>query len=180
MKDLIPKTQKDAFAAGLSRSSKYASQRLAQELRHIMKSKPEENGYHVELVDDNMYLWEVRFFNFDAKEPIAIDMASQRIKEIVMQIKFPPDYPFSPPFCRIIRPRFAFHTGHVTVGGSICMELLTRKGWSPENTVEALCMSIRSTWLAGGARLDPHNRRDYTEAEAKEAFDRLVRQHGWQ
>ena len=181
MKDLMPRTQKDAFAAGLSsKSSKTASQRLAQEMRHIMKSKPEDNGYSIQLVHDDMYLWEVRFFNFDEKEPIAIDMKRAKIKEIVMHIRFPPDYPFSPPFCRIIRPRFAFHTGHVTIGGSICMELLTRKGWSPENTVEALCMSIRSTWLAGGARLDPHNKQDYTEAEAKEAFDRLVRQHGWQ
>ena len=30
---------------------------------------------------------------------------------------------------RVIRPRFAFHTGHVTVGGSICIELLTSSGW---------------------------------------------------
>jgi len=181
MKDLIPRTQREAVAAGMTmKSSKAASQRLAQEMRHIMKSKPEENGYSIELVNDNMYLWEVRFFNFDAKEPIAKDMARARVQAIVMHISFPSDYPFSPPFCRIIRPRFEFHTGHVTIGGSICMELLTRKGWSPENTVEALCMSIRSTWLAGGARLDTRNKQDYTEAEAKEAFDRLVRQHGWQ
>ena len=182
MKDLMPRTQKDAVAAGLSatKSSKCASQRLAQELRHIAKSKPQENGYSVDLVGDNMYLWEVRFFDFDAAEPIAKDMKAAGVRDIVMHVRFPPDYPFSPPFCRIIRPRFQFHTGHVTVGGSICMELLTRSGWSPENTIEAVCMSIRSTWLAGGARLDRHHTRDYTEAEAKEAFDRLVRQHGWQ
>ena len=26
--------------------------------------------------------------------------------------------------------------GHVTVGGSICMELLTRSGWKPTNDIE--------------------------------------------
>jgi len=41
------------------------------------------------------------------------------------------DYPVDPPFVRVVRPRFAFHSGHVTIGGSICMELLTRSGWSP-------------------------------------------------
>jgi hypothetical protein len=37
--------------------------------------------------------------------------------------------PFSPPFIRVVEPRFAFHTGHVTIGGSICMELLTRRSF---------------------------------------------------
>ena len=182
MKDLIPRTGAEAAAAGLDarHTSRRAGARLAQELRHIAASRPAENGYRVDLVADDLFQWEVRFFAFDAAEPIARDMAAQGVAEIVMRIRFPEDYPFAPPFCRIVRPRFAFHTGHVTVGGSICMELLTRRGWSPENTVEALCMSIRSTWLAGGARLDPHSRRDYTEAEAREAFQRLVRQHGWQ
>ena len=35
-------------------------------------------------------------------------------------------------------------------------------------------MSIRSSFLAGGARLDRANRTDYTEREAKEAFDRFM------
>lgn len=60
------------------------------------------------------------------------------------------------------------------------MELLTSKGWSPENTIEAVIMSIRSSFLAGGGRLDRHQTGDYTEQEAKVAFDRLVMQHGWQ
>jgi len=137
MKDLMPRSQSDAIAAGMSRGScsKAATQRITQQLRHITKSKPAENGYSVTLINDNLYMWEVRFFNFDKDEPIAQDMARRRITDIVMNIQFPADYPFSPPFCRIIRPRFEFHTGHVTIGGSICMELLTRKGWSPENTV---------------------------------------------
>jgi ubiquitin-conjugating enzyme E2 Q len=80
---------------------------------------------------------------------------------------------------RVVRPRFAFHTGHVTVGGSLCNELLTRKGWSPENTIEAVLMTVRSSFMAGGARLDRSNRADYTMQEAKVAYDRLVAQHGW-
>jgi len=126
-----------------------------------------------------MYLWKVEFFNFDKEEPIAKDLVYLRQRSIVLHIAFPPDYPFSPPFCRVIRPRFQFHTGHVTVGGSICMELLTTKGWSPENTIEAVIMSIRSSFLAGGGRLDRHQAGDYTEQEARIAFDRLVMQHGW-
>ena len=29
-----------------------------------------------------------------------------------------------------------FLPGHVTIGGSICMELLTRSGWKPTNDIE--------------------------------------------
>ena len=32
--------------------------------------------------------------------------------------------------------------GHVTVGGSICMQMLTRSGWSPSNDIE-VCMDTK-------------------------------------
>eukprot|EP01105_Mastigella_eilhardi_P011410 TRINITY_DN2630_c0_g2_i1.p1 TRINITY_DN2630_c0_g2~~TRINITY_DN2630_c0_g2_i1.p1 ORF type:complete len:325 (-),score=104.58 TRINITY_DN2630_c0_g2_i1:165-1091(-) len=177
MQDLMPK--KEPGAKPPQQSSRNATKRLMDELRHITTSQPEKNGYSVEIVKENLYLWKVAFFDFDKTEPIAKDMAAMHVKEIVLHIVFPTNYPYSPPFVRVIRPRFAFHTGHVTIGGSICMELLTNKGWSAENTVEAVCMSMRSSFLAGSARLDLHNRTDYTEREAKDAFDRLVREHGW-
>ena len=161
-------------------ASKKATQRIAAELKTIQKSDPAKSGFSVDLVDDDLYLWEVRLFGFDPKdEQIARDMAAKGIKDIVLRIRFPDDYPLSPPFCRVLRPRFEFHTGHVTLGGSICMELLTRKGWSPENSIEAVIMSIRSNFLEGGARLASSQYGDYSEADAREAFDRLVRQHGW-
>jgi ubiquitin-conjugating enzyme E2 Q len=102
-----------------------------------------------------------------------------KLTTIVLHVAFPATYPFAPPFCRVIRPRFQFLTGHVTIGGSICTELLTNKGWSSANTVEAVLVSIRAQFLEGGARLDMNNRTDYTEHEAKNAFDRMVRTHGW-
>jgi len=160
-------------------SSKKATQRIAAELKSIQKGDPAKSGFSVELVGDNMYHWEVKLFGFDPKdEQIARDMERLHVKYIVIHIKFPEDFPLSPPFCRIVRPRFQFHTGHVTLGGSICMELLTRKGWSPENSIEAVIMTIRSNFLEGGARLESAHG-DYSEAEAHEAFDRLVRAHGW-
>jgi len=40
-------------------------------------------------------------------------------------------------------------------------------------------LGIRTNMLAGGARIDPSRRDDYSEAEAREAFNRMVREHGW-
>ena len=58
------------------------------------------------------------------------------------------------------------------------MELLTNSGWSPANTVEAIFVSVRAELLEGGARIDFMNKRDYTEAEAQQAFQRMVASHG--
>jgi hypothetical protein len=38
------------------------------------------------------------------------------------------DYPTQPFFVRVITPRCCFYTGHVTAGGSICIEALVTTG----------------------------------------------------
>ena len=43
--------------------------------------------------------------------------------------------------------------GYVLVGGAICMELLTKQGWSSAYTVEAIIMQIAATLVKGGARI---------------------------
>lgn len=35
-----------------------------QEFKHISKSNPKASGYSVDFIDDNVYHWEVRFFDF--------------------------------------------------------------------------------------------------------------------
>jgi len=99
---------------------------------------------------------------------------------VELEVSFGADFPSSPPFVRVVAPRFAFHTGHVTVGGSICMELLTSSGWRSEYTVEAALLMVRQAFLDGSGRLD-HARAHvpYDEAEARQAFARVAAQHGW-
>lgn len=175
MKELLPNTSN--FTP--SGSSQQATQRLLSELKQIMKTDPEKQGYSVKPIKDNLYHWEVRFFDFDKEEPLAADLKKTKEKAILLHVTFPQTYPFDPPFIRVIKPRFAFRTGHVTIGGSICTEMLTRSGWTPANTVESALVSIRANLLLGGARLDLSNKSDYSEREAKEAFERMRQQHGW-
>jgi hypothetical protein len=93
---------------------------------------------------------EVQLSNFDKTDLLAQDMQKMKIvkkkiffvltsiyflfflkNHITLRVAFPPNYPFAPPYVRVIKPRFQFRTGHVTIGGSICMEMLTNMGWSP-------------------------------------------------
>ena len=81
---------------------------------------------------------------------------------------------------RVVSPRFEFHTGHVTVGGSVCLETLTTSGWNAELSMEGVLLLVRSAFADGGGRLDPVRAHvPYAEREARAAFERVARAHGW-
>ncbi|MCO5584583.1 hypothetical protein L7F22_038514 [Adiantum nelumboides] len=105
---------------------------------------------------------------------------NQRSLSVKLECLFPDSFPMAPPFVRIMSPRFKFHTGHITVGGSICMELLTESGWSPAFCFESVLVQIVSAMMEGGARLDLNSFNfEYSVNEARAAFDRVARDHGW-
>jgi len=151
-----------------------------RELQSITAGDGEAHGFSVELPDEhNLYTWEAHFFEFEAGTPLARDLARVPSRRIDLRIAFPSSYPSAPPYIRVLRPRFQMRTGHVTIGGSICTEMLTSAGWSSAMTIESVLLAIRANMLSGGARLELRNRMDYSEAEAREAFNRMVREHGW-
>lgn len=132
------------------------------------------------------------------------DLESKDLKSLVCEIRFPESYPMSPPFIRIVYPRFLpfIHGesnlylsaavelmrcvgggGHITGGGSICHELLTSTGWSPAYAMGSILLQIRmaiSNLEPRPARLDPHSWHvPYTMSEAVEGFRRAANTHGW-
>ncbi|ORY55083.1 uncharacterized protein BCR38DRAFT_127127 [Pseudomassariella vexata] len=137
----------------------------------------------------NMFRWIVELHSFDPKLPLAQDMKKVGVKSIVLEIRFGRDYPLSPPFVRVIRPRFLPFMqgggGHVTAGGAMCMELLTNSGWSPVSSLEGVLLQVRMAMSSTDpkpARLENSehaNRMDYGIGEAFEAFTRAANVHGW-
>ena len=103
-----------------------------------------------------------------------------RVPGIHLRLCFYQDFPLSPPFVRVVCPRFMQWTGHVTIGGSICTEDLTATGWKADMTVMGLLLQLKNNMVEGHARIDMLNHHDYTEEEAQEAFKRVARDHGWQ
>lgn len=96
------------------------------------------------------------------------------------------DFPFSPPFIRLIKPRLLRFIdgggGHITAGGSVCMDLLTASGWNPAYTIESVLLQVKMALLNPDpkpARLDPRNwMKEYEAGEARDAFIRVANQHG--
>lgn len=105
----------------------------------------------VELVNDNLYEWHVRLHRVDPDSALARDMAEQNVTHILLNINFPDNFPFSPPFMRVVEPRI--EKGFVMDGGAICMELLTPRGWASAYTVEALLMQFSASLVKGQGRI---------------------------
>ena len=116
-------------------SVKVANKALMKDLSAIMAQDTAAMGFSIAPKQENYFVWEVRFFDFDDCE-LANDLKRHDQNYVELEMTFEQQYPATPPFIRVISPRFQFHTGHVTVGGSICMELLTNYGWNPVNTIE--------------------------------------------
>jgi ubiquitin-conjugating enzyme E2 Q len=106
-------------------------QNEADDAQQRQEKRDDRFPFRVSTVGSHVHRWHVRFpaAGFvDAWTPLANDLdkyAAKYNKEpaILLELSFPRRFPSSPPFARVIRPRFAFHTGHVTVGGSICVEV---------------------------------------------------------
>lgn len=127
--------------------------RLAQDLFKIMNQDTEEAGFSLApKSEDSMDVWTIKLFQFDEESNLCKDMHVLKIDHIELEMKFPDQYPFEPPFVRVVRPRFKRQTGFV-MNGALCMELLTKEGWNPINDIESVIVSIRSLLVVGDGRL---------------------------
>ncbi|KAK3683778.1 hypothetical protein B0T22DRAFT_520124 [Podospora appendiculata] len=176
-----------------------ATKVLTRELKNLQEIQSKtplyELGWFIDFDQiSNLFQWIVELHSFDLSLPLARDMSKAATNSIVLEFRFGAEFPMAPPFIRVVRPRFLPFGegggGHVTVGGAMCMQLLTNSGWSPANSMENVLLQIRlaicstepkparlhyqgnaSSGIAGG---------DYGIDEAVDAFLRAVRMHSWE
>ncbi|KAG5922616.1 hypothetical protein E4U42_005426 [Claviceps africana] len=184
----LPQLPDPAWAA----SSRVALQALTREIRELFKTQSQNEaaslGWYLDTARvSNLFQWIVELHTFDADLPLAKDMMRKGHASVVLELRFGSNFPMSPPFVRVIRPRFLpFQQGgggHVTAGGAICSEMLTGSGWSPAMSMENVFVQIRLALCdtERPARLDmgPMGGQDYGIGEAVEAYVRAARTHGW-
>lgn len=127
--------------------------RLASDLYKIMMADTSEAGFSLEPSDeDSMEKWRIKLFGFDVDSNLAKDLLVCGLDHVELEMSFPDQYPFEPPFVRVVQPRFKRQTGFV-MSGALCMELLTNHGWNPVNDIESVIVSIRSIMVIGDGRL---------------------------
>jgi len=138
--------------SGSSTQRTVRARRLMKELREIQRLQQchHDPVFTVELVNDNLFEWHVRLYRIDSESELASDMRDMGIPYILLHLMFPDNFPFAPPFMRVISPRI--EKGFVMEGGAICMELLTPRGWASAYTVEAVIMQFAASIVKGQVR----------------------------
>ncbi|KAJ7402947.1 Ubiquitin-conjugating enzyme E2 Q2 [Pitangus sulphuratus] len=152
----IRKNQRQDHLNGAVSGSVQASDRLMKELRDIYRSQSYKTGiYSVELVNDSLYEWHVKLLKVDPDSPLHSDLQVLKEKEgveyILLNFSFKDNFPFDPPFVRVVSP--VLTGGYVLGGGALCMELLTKQGWSSAYSIESVIMQINATLVKGKARV---------------------------
>ncbi|XP_063216242.1 ubiquitin-conjugating enzyme E2 Q2 isoform X2 [Bacillus rossius redtenbacheri] len=182
----LRQSQRQDYLKGSVSGSVQATDRLMKELRDIYRSDSFKKGmYSIDLINDSLYEWNIRLMSVDPDSPLHNDLVLLKEKEgkdnILLHMTFKENYPFEPPFVRVVHP--VITGGYVLVGGAICMELLTKQGWSSAYTVEAVIMQIAATLVKGKARIQfGAAKGQYSLARAQQSFKSLVQIHeknGW-
>uniref|UniRef100_A0A8C2HKD5 E2 ubiquitin-conjugating enzyme n=1 Tax=Cyprinus carpio TaxID=7962 RepID=A0A8C2HKD5_CYPCA len=167
--------------SGAVSGSVQASDRLMKELREIYRSQSYKNGiYSVELVNDSLYEWHVKLRTVDPDSPLHSDLQVLKEKEgmdyILLSFSYKDNFPFDPPFARVVSP--VLSGGYVLGGGALCMELLTKQGWSSAYSIESVIMQINATLVKGKARVQfGANKNQYSLARAQQSYKSLVQIH---
>ncbi|KAI5302233.1 Sorting nexin, cytoplasm-to-vacuole targeting pathway/endosomal sorting [Ascosphaera pollenicola] len=180
----------------------YASSAVTKTLLHDLKATVDLQkhaqqhmlGWYLnpELIQ-TPYQWLVEMHTFDQELPLARDLRDAGITSVLIEVNFSANHPVAPPFVRVVRPRFLPFImgggGHVTQGGSMCMELLTSTGWSAASAMESVLLQIKlalSSLEPRPARLEPNQSvargtiKSYDARTAYAAYLRVCGQHGWQ
>lgn len=136
----------------------------------------------MDLVEDNLYEWHVKLHKIDSESDLGCDMKELGVRHILLHLIFPENFPFAPPFMRVISPRI--EKGFVMEGGAICMELLTPRGWASAYTVEAVIMQFAASVVKGQGRIQRKTKgqKVFSRRTAEESFRSLVKTHekyGW-
>ncbi|XP_077869002.1 ubiquitin-conjugating enzyme E2 Q2-like [Saccoglossus kowalevskii] len=154
----IKLNQRRDYLKGAVSGSVQATDRLMKELRDVYRSDSYKKGvYQVDLVNDSLYDWNVKLmaYSVDPDSPLHSDLLTLKEKEgkdhILLNMTFKENFPYEPPFVRVVFP--VLTGGYVLGGGAICMELLTKQGWSSAYTIEAVIMQISATLVKGKARI---------------------------
>lgn len=125
--------QRQQHLQGNASGSITASDRLMKELREIYRSQNYKSGvFTVDLEKDSLYEWNVKLFKVDSDSQLATDIkqmqAATKQDFLLFHFVFKDSFPFEPPFVRLVSPSIL--NGFVLSGGALCMEILTKSGWS--------------------------------------------------
>lgn len=137
----------------------------------------------IECYEDNLDIWRLHMKmdnEFNADKPLVHDMKRKGVDKIVVEIRYPYEYPHKPPFVRIVTPIMKRVSGHITEHGSFCHYMLSNDGWTPMVCIENLLVDLKQNLFEGdGLLADKHWNQEYCYKNSLESFSRALKIYGW-
>jgi ubiquitin-protein ligase len=138
------KEMQDEIEAGGSRGAPCGPARI----RNLTFHQDNMHVWRLDLGDFDDDLTEGRQLNEDLRK---LEQQQPGMGKVVIEVKFPHDFPRNPFFLRIVRPRFQMYTGHITAGGSVCIQALTtgpEKGnWQSDFSLSGILALVATNML---------------------------------
>nr|AJB84606.1 UBE2Q2Y [Rattus norvegicus] len=158
-----------------------------KELRDVYRSQSYKAGiYSLKLKINSLYDWHVKLHKVDSDSPLHSDLQILKEKFILLKRIY---------FASLLRiishlipvclsgVTCSLRRVHVLGGGALCMELLTKQGWSSAYSIESVIMQINATLVKGKARVQfGANKNQYNLARAQQSYNSIVQIHeknGW-
>lgn len=127
-------------------------QRLTREMRLIEEQRSQHlaaHGLQVTLSNpegNDLRTWSLRIISsgVDAQCDLGKKLRAQCIEAIELEIWIPNGFPVQPPVVRVLRPCFNRGSFWVQDAGALCLEILTKHGWSPAMSLPQLGVHVKT------------------------------------
>ncbi|CAJ1401679.1 unnamed protein product [Effrenium voratum] len=125
-------------------------------------------------VEDNLMEWELEM-TFPPEsvlqqslENLAASMFDSSLNRLTLCLRFPVEFPMSPPEVWLRRPRMQHRagTGPVTFGGRVCNILLASAGWQPATSILTVLKEVQKSLVESEMEANTmvHIKKDYPKA----------------
>lgn len=153
-----------------------ASEKLRDELDTIENMNTKEFGFTASPLGQDLFHWHVTLFGFGSETKLGQELTEWALKhtqisdftanleqDILLEMKFPPDFPENAPLFRIIRPRFKniemdlivgeMNEGRKSMTVSRALEK-SQGSWKTNTSVVDLIQQLRTFLLENNATID--------------------------
>lgn len=134
-----------------------------KKVQQVLKDGQDSTLLTCEPVEDNLLEWEVTCrcgeetrLQQSLKE-LADSMLDPALDRLTLRIRFPVEYPHSPPEVWLKRPRLKSSNGpsaSITFGGRICSPLLSSQGWQPSTSMVHVLEVVKSALVDAGVEAE--------------------------
>ena len=162
--------------------------RLCTELSFIHNSNQyngSKNSLQLRVLNNDIYKWELKIWEFPEHCILNTELLEYSPHDscVTLEINFTPDYPFFPPFLRIVSP--PIKAGHVIMGGAIFLDILLPKTckmlgsphtYSPCTQMDQLFTQVIHSMAEGNAHVlnSPAELDNYTYEKAHFVYNSMI------